>query len=127
MKLVNRNPAMFVGRTIIHRHQAWKIQSVSADTIYLIKPAIGQKGQLRLNQFAECRLFQTREEVIAQFPKLIRAIGRVCKLSQIEAAVAIRGMLTTGSYYMDSEAIALLGGSGRAVTLAFKGRNKKRR
>jgi hypothetical protein len=127
MKLVNRNPAMFVGRTIIYRHQAWKIQSVSADTIHLSKPGLGHKGQIPVNKFAECRLFQTREEVIAQFPKLIRAIGRVCKLSQIEAAVAIRGMLTTGSYYMDSEAIALLGGSGRAVTLAFKGRNKKRR
>lgn len=127
MKLVNRNPANFVGRTIIYRHQAWKIQSVSVDTIHLSKPALGQKGQMRPEQFAECRLFQTRDEIIAQFPKLIRALGRICKLSQAEAAVAIRGTLTTGSYYMDSEAIALLGGSGRAMALAWRGRNKKRR
>lgn len=127
MKLVNGNPANFVGRTIIYRHQAWTIQSVSGDTIHLSKPALGQKGRMRLEQFAECRLFQTRAEIIAQFPKLIRALSRVCKLSQAEAAVAIRGQLTTGSYYMDSEAIALLGGSGRAMTLAWQGRNKKRR
>lgn len=127
MKLVNHNPANLVGRTIIYRHQSWKIQSVSDGKVYLSRPELGHKGHLRLNQFAECRLFQTREEVIAQFPKLIRALGRVCNLSQNDAAVAIRGMRTTGSYYMDSEAIALLGGSGRAVALAFRGRNKKRR
>lgn len=127
MKLINRNPANFVGRTIIYRHQAWKIDSVSADTINLSRPALGHRGKLQLHQFAECRLFHTRKEIIAQFPKLIRALGRVCKLSQAEAAVAIRGIATTGSYYMDSEAVALLGGSGRAMHLAWRGRNKKRR
>lgn len=127
MRLKNRNPAKFVGRTIIHRHAAWRIDSVLGDTIRLSKPGLAHKDQLRLEQFADCRLFPTREEVIAQFPKLIRALGRVCKLSQCEAAGAIRGMVTTGSYYMDSEAIAMLGGSGNAMGLAWRGRHKKRR
>jgi hypothetical protein len=82
MRLKNRNPAMFVGRTIIFRHQAWKIDSVAGDTIHLSKPGLAHKGQLRLHQFADCRLFPTREEVFARFPKLIRALGRVCNLSQ---------------------------------------------
>ncbi|KFC73277.1 hypothetical protein [Massilia sp. LC238] len=127
MKLKNRNPAKFVGRTIIYRHQAWKIDSVSADKIHLSKPGLTIKGQIGLHQFADCRLFPTREEVIAQFPKLIRALGRVCKLSQLDAAGAIRGQVTTGSYYMDSEALALLGGSANAMDLAWRGRHKVRR
>jgi hypothetical protein len=127
MKLKNRNPQNFVGRTIIYRHQAWKIDSVSADTIHLTKPGLDHKGRLQLHQFADCRLFPTREEVLAQFPKLIRALGRVCKLSEGDAAGAVRGMITTGSYYMDSEAIALVGGSANAMGLAWRGRHKARR
>lgn len=127
MKLKNRNPAKYVGRTIIYRHQAWKIKSVSADTIHLCKPGLQINGQIGLHQFADCRLFPTRDEVLAQFPKLIRALGRVCKLSQEDAARAIRGMITTGSYYMDSEAIALMGGSANAMDLAWRGRHKPRR
>ena len=127
MKLRNRNPANYVGRTIIYRHQAWKIKSVTGNTIHLVKTGIDLKGQLQLHQFADCRLFPTRAEVLAQFPNLIRALCRVCKLSQDDAVVAVRGQITTGSYYMDSEAIALLGGTGNAMGLALRGRHKKRR
>jgi hypothetical protein len=127
MKLKNQNPANFVGRTIIYRRQAWKIKSVAGNTIHLVKNGIDRKGQLQLHQFADCRLFPTRAEVLAQFPKLIRALCRVCKLSQDDAVVAVRGQITTGSYYMDSEAIALLGGTGNAMGLAWRGRHKKRR
>ena len=126
MKLKNRNPANFVGRTIIYRHQAWKVDSVSGNTIHLRKSQPEYKGRIELHQFADCRLFPTREEVFAQFPKLIRALCKVCKLSQDDAAGAIRGMITTGSYYMDSEAIALIGGAARAMDLAWRGRHKVR-
>lgn len=127
MKLKNRNPANFVGRCIIYRHQAWTIKSVVGNTIHLFRPGLEHKGQLQLHQFADCRLFPTRAEVLAQFPKLIRALCRVCKLSQDDAVVAVRGQITTGSYYMDSEATALLGGTGNAMGLAWRGRHKKRR
>lgn len=127
MKLKNRNPANFVGRTIIYRHQAWKIDSVSGDTIYLSKPGPDHKGSLQQHQFADCRLFPTHGEVFVRFPKLIRALCRICKLSQGDAVGAIRGMITTGSYYMDSEAIALIGGSANAMGLAWRGRHKARR
>lgn len=127
MRLKNRNPANFVGRTIIYRHQAWKIASVSGEKIHLCRPGLDHKGVLRIDQFAECILFPTRKEVMAQFPRLIQALSRVCKISKDDAVGAIRGMITTGSYYMDSEAIAMIGGSANAMGLAWRGRNKKRR
>lgn len=49
MKLKNRNPANFVGRIIIHRHQSWKIQSVIGDTIYLCRDYLDHKGANREN------------------------------------------------------------------------------
>jgi len=127
MKLKNQNPSRFIGRTIIYRHQAWTIKSVVGETINLIKPGLDRKGQLQLHQFADCRLFPTRAEVLSQFPKLIRALCRVCKLTQDDAVIAVRGQITTGSYYMDSEPIALLGGTGNAMGLAWRGRHKVRR
>lgn len=127
MKLKNRNPATLVGRTIIYRHQAWTIKSVSGSTINLYRPGLDHRGQLQMHQLAECRLFPTRDEVLTHFPRLIRALGRACKLSQKEAIAAVRGQITTGSYYMDSEAIALLGGTGRAMGLAWRARHNKRR
>lgn len=127
MKLKNRNPADFVGRIIIYRHQSWKIQSVMGDTIYLCRDWLDHKGQLKLHQFAECRLFPTRVEVQARYPKLIRALCSMFKLTQEEAVKAVRGHVTTGSYYMDSEAIALLGGSARALGIAWRSRHKVRR
>lgn len=123
MRLKNRNPAAFVGRTIIYRHQAWKIDSVSGDEIHLRRPGLDHKGLLRLHQFADCRLFPTHGEVFVRFNRLVRALGRVCKLSEADAVGAIRGMITTGSYYMDSEAIAALGGSANAIGLAWRGRH----
>lgn len=126
MKLKNRSPANFVGRTIIYRHQAWKIESVLGDTIHLSKPGLDHKGRLQLHQFADCRLFPTCGEVFVQYRRLVRALGRVCKLSESEAVGAVRGMITTGSYYMDSEAIALLGGSANAMSFAWRGRHKGR-
>jgi hypothetical protein len=127
MKLKNRNPANFVGRIIIHRHQSWKIQSVIGDTIYLCRDYLDYKGQLKLHQFADCRLFPTHAEVQARYPKLIRALCWMFKLTQEEAVKAVRGHVTTGTYYMDSEAIALLGGSARALGIAWRGRHKVRR
>jgi hypothetical protein len=93
MKLKNRNPANFVGRIIIHRHQSWKIQSVIGDTIYLCRDYLDHKGQLKLHQFADCRLFPTHAEVQARYPKLIRALCWMFKLTQEEAVKAVRGQV----------------------------------
>lgn len=127
MKLKNCNPATLVGRTIIYRHQAWAIESVSGGTIKLYRRGLDHRGQLQMHQFAECRLFPTREEILAHFPRLVSALARTCKLSQQEAISAVRGQITTGAYYMASEAIAQLGGTGRAISLAWRGRHNKRR
>jgi len=127
MKLKNSNPANFVGRTIIYRHQAWKIDSVSGDTIWLARPELNHKGTLKLHQFADCRLFPTRGEVFVRYFRLIKALCRVCQLSEADAVGAVRGMITTGAYYMDSEALAMMGGSANAMRLAWRNRHKTRR
>lgn len=127
MKLKNRNPADFVGRTITYRHQAWNLDSVHGNTIHLSRPGRPQNGQLRLEQFAECRLYPTREEVLAQFPMLVRALRWACILSQSEAVDALHGMITTGSYYMGSEAVAHIGGSANAIRHAWRRRHNVQR
>jgi hypothetical protein len=127
MKLKNRNPADFVGRTIIYRHQAWNIDALDGTTIYLSRPGLAQKGQLRHSQFADCRLYPTREEVLTQFPMLVRALRWACILSQSEAVGAIHGMITTGSYFMGSEAVAHVGGSANAIGHAWRCRHNVRR
>lgn len=127
MKLKNRNPADFVGRTILYRHQAWNIDAVDNTTIFLSRPGLAQKGRLQHYQFADCRLYPTREEVLAQFPRLMRALRWACLLSQSEAVDAIHGMITTGSYYMGSEAVAHVGGSANAIGHAWRRRHNVQR
>jgi len=127
MKLKNCNPADFIGRTILYRRQAWYIDAVNATTIYLLRPGLEQKGQLRLDQFADCELYPTREEVLAQFPMLVRALRRSCLLSQSEAIDAIHGMITTGSYYTGCEAVAHVGGSANAIGHAWRRRHNVQR
>lgn len=127
MKLKNRNPADFVGRTILYRHQAWQIESVTDTDIHLIQTGLDKKGRIQHYQFADCRLYPTREEVLAQFPMLVRALRWACILSQGEAVGAIHGMITTGSYYMGSEAVAHVGGSARAIAHAWRCRGNVRR
>jgi hypothetical protein len=127
MKLKNRIPADFVGRTIIFRGQAWNVDSVDADKMYLSRPGLNQKGQLRHDQLADCRLYPTREELLAQFPMLVRALRWACILSQSEAVGAIHGMITTGPFFMGSEAVAHVGGSANAIRHAWRCRNTVRR
>lgn len=127
MKLKNRNPADFVGRTIIYRHQAWKVDAVHGNAISLSRPAREEKGLLRLEQFFECRLYPTCEEVLEQFPMLVRALRGACSLSQSEAVDAVHGMITTGSYYMGSETVAHMGGSENAIRHAWRRRHNVQR
>lgn len=127
MKLKDRNPADYVGRTIMYRHQAWTIKSVEGNTIHLSRPLRSQNGQLRIEQFAECRLYPTHEEVIASFPRLIRSLRKACIFTQSEAVDALHGMITTGSYFMGSEAVAHMGGSANAIRHAWRRRHNVQR
>lgn len=47
MKLKNRSPADFVGRTIIYRHHAWHIDSVTDTEIHLSQTGVKQKGRMQ--------------------------------------------------------------------------------
>jgi hypothetical protein len=127
LKLKNLNPTNFVGRTILYRHQAWNIDAVNDTTIFLSRPGLAQKGKLQRYQFADCRLYPTREEVLTQFPMLVRALRWACLLSQSEAVDAIHGMITTGSYYMGSEAVAHVGGPANAIGHAWRRRHNVQR
>lgn len=123
MKLINRNPVDFIGRTILYRHQAWLIESVESGVVHLSRPGLGQRGQIQFRQFPDCRLYPEREEIVKQFPMLMRALKHACILTHSEATDAIHGMISTGPTYMGSEAVAHIGGAARAITHAWHRRH----
>ena len=127
MKMMNRNPAAFIGRTIVFRHQSWQLVAVSDADVHLYRPGPNQHGRIRRDLFSECRLRPRQEEILAQFPRLVRALRWACLLSEAEAIGAILGMLTTGSYYQGSEALAHVGGSGNAIGHAWRCRHAVRK
>lgn len=127
MKLKLRNPINFIGRTILYRHQAWSVEEVVAATIHLSRPGLAQKGQIKVSQFSECRAYPTREEVLARFPMLLRALRFACMLTHGEAVDAIHGMISSGPYYMGSEAVAHVGGAANAINHAWRRRHNVQR
>lgn len=127
MKLKNRNPRDFIGRTIIFRHEAWLVDSVKDDgNIILKKPALDQQGLLRAELFDKCELYPQAEEIRTRFPMLLRALKSVCMLTDTEAVNAIFGMITYGPRFMGSEAVAHIGGSGRAIAHCWLHRHRVR-
>lgn len=126
MKLKNRNPANFVGRTVIFRHVAWRVDGVDGEHVLLSKPSVSEKGKLALHLFGDCHLFPTTQEIAARFPKLLRALRTVCNLTTGEAENALLGMLINGCSFKGSEALAHIGGSGRAIWLAWIHRTRVR-
>lgn len=127
MKLKLRDPINFIGRTILYRHQAWLIEKVASTTIYLSRPGLGQTGQIKLSQFSECRVYPTREEVLARFPMLLRALRFAPNLTHGEAVDAIHGMISSGPYYMGSEVVAHVGGAANAINHAWRRRHNVQR
>jgi hypothetical protein len=126
MKLINRNPADYVGRSIIFRGIAWHIDGVDGEHVLLSRHGTSPKGKLMLHLFAECRLFPTAAEISARFPKLVRALRAVCNLTTGEAENALFGMILNGYFFVGSEALAHIGGAGRAVGLAWTHRTRVR-
>lgn len=126
MKLTNRNPRNYIGRTIICRSGAWRIDGVDGEDVLLSKPGLEIKGKLRLHLFSSCTLFPSAGEIQARFPKLLRALRTVCNLTSGEAENALLGMITNGPFFAGSEALAHLGGSANAVGLCWRHRNRVR-
>lgn len=126
MKLKNRDPREYLGRTIICRTGAWRIDGVDGEHVLLSKPGLEAKGKLPLHRFGNCTLFPSAGEVQARFPKLLRALRTVCNLTSGEAENAIVGMITNGPFFAGSEALAHLGGSANAVGLCWRHRNRVR-
>jgi hypothetical protein len=126
MKLKNRNPRDFIGRTIIFRHEAWHIDGVNAEHVLLSKPGLERNGKLLLRLFARCELYPQPSEIRARFPKLLRALVTVCNLTSLEAENAVFCMITYGRQFMGSEAIAHIGGPERAIRLCWRHRTRVR-
>lgn len=127
MQLKLCDPNNFIGRTILYRHQAWLVEKVASQTIHLSRPGLGQSGRITVPQFSECRLYPTREEVLERFPMLLRALRHASLLTQGEAVDAIHGMISSGPYYMGSEAVAHVGGAANAINHAWRRRHNVQR
>lgn len=126
MKLKNHNPHAYIGRTITFRHVAWRVDAVNGEYVELSKPGLNQTGKLRLELFSQCSLFPSADEIRTRFPKLLRALRTVCNLTTGESENALFGMLINGPFFSGSEAIAHIGGAGRAVQLCWRHRNRVR-
>lgn len=126
MKLKNRDPRNFIRRTIIFRHQAWQIDGVDDTHVKLSKPGLQKTGSLMLHLFDECQLYPHPAEIRARYPKLLRALRVVCNLTQTESENAVFCMITQGEHFMGSEAIAHIGGAGRAIALCWRHRHRVR-
>lgn len=126
MKLMNRDPRDYIGRTIICRTGAWRIDGVDTEHVLISRPGLDTKGKLLLHLFGNCTLFPSAGEIQTRFPKLLRALRTVCNLTSGEAANALLGMITNGPFFAGSEALAHLGGSANAVGLCWRHRNRVR-
>lgn len=130
MNLKNAILANLVGETIIYRGQFWRVTSIDLDAqfgqIKLAKDWNSDKGALSIRQLVDCRLYPSCEFIHAKYPRLLRALRWSCLLTSNEADDCIHGFLTTGSYYMGSEALSHIGGSLRALHHAITCRNRVR-
>lgn len=126
MRLKNQDPRNFIGRTVIFRHQAWQIDGVDDTHVLLSKPGLQENGKLLHYLFDQCQLYPQPAEIQARYPKLLRALVAVCNLTTTEAVNAVFCMITYGQHFMGSEAIAHIGGAGRAVALCWRHRKRVR-
>lgn len=123
MRLNNTSPANLIGRTIIFRNQYWEVASVDDDGLCLVKHGTRDKGRLRLQNLADCRLYLTHEEVRTKYARLVQALRWSGILTHTEAESCVLGYLTTGSYFMGSEAVAHMGGALAAIRHALRCRH----
>lgn len=121
---VRSSPAM-IGRTVEFHHVFWKVTGVAEDGDLLLERAHfadqpPQKGRLLKRLFPKAVLYPTMEEVRARYPRLIRALRWACLLTEGEAVNCLHGYSTTGAHYLGSEAVAHVGGAGRALEHAIR-------
>jgi len=126
MKLKNRDPHAYIGRTILCKGTAWQITKVDDEHIHLYKPGSNEHGKLMPYLFGRCRLFPPASEIRTRFPKLLRALRTVCNLTSGEAENAVLGIVVHGYFFSGSEAVALLGGGGNAVQRCWRFRRQVR-
>lgn len=126
MKLKNRDPRAYIGRTIIHKGIAWQITQVDGEHVHLYKPGSNHHGKLLLRLFEQCRLFPDASEIRARFPHLLRAMRTACNLTTGEAENAVLGMIVNGPFFAGSEALAHMGGGGNAVRVCWRVRRQVR-
>lgn len=126
MKLNNRDPRAYIGRTIFHKSVAWQITKVDDENVHLYKPGQNQHGLLRLELFGQCKLYPEATEIRTRFPKLLRALRTACNLTIGEAENAVLGIIVNGPFFAGSEALARIGGGGNAVRVCWRVRRQVR-
>lgn len=126
MRLNNANPYKLVQETLIFRGQFWVVKMVDEEGLHLGKHHNADKGLLRIDQLDQCRLYPSHEQVAKTYPYLMRALRWACILSHGEASGAVQGYITTGPFYMGSEAVSHVGGSLAAIRHAIRCRHKVR-
>jgi hypothetical protein len=126
MKLKNRDPRAYIGRTIFYKSVAWQITKVDDENVPLYKPGQNEHGRLRLDLFGQCKLYPEASEIRTRFPKLLRALRTACNLTTGEAENAVLGMIVNGPFFAGSEALAHIGGSANAVQRCWRFRRQVR-
>jgi hypothetical protein len=126
MKLKNRDPRSYIGRTIFYKGVAWQITKVDDENVHLYKPGQNQHGRLRLELFGQCKLYPEASEIRTRFPRLLRALRTACNLTTGEAENAVLGMTVNGPFFAGSEALAHIGGAGNAVRVCWRVRRQVR-
>lgn len=126
MRLINTKPREAVGQTIIRHGDYWQVVSATDDELHLKRSWSEEAMTISAEQFRQCRLYPSRQEVAARYPRLLRALRWSCILSHGEAEGAVHGIITVGPHWGGSEAVANVGGAQKAIGHALRCRHAVR-
>lgn len=122
MRLLHCEPRSLIGKTIVYRHQFWRVDDVADGHLVLSKHVREERGLLLVRLLRETRLYPTDTLVAARYPRLIQLLKETCLLTNTEAVSAIQGYLLNGGFDYGSEAIAHIGGALSAIRHALSRR-----
>lgn len=126
MRLTNTEPKTLVGKTIIFRHQFWRVDGVTENHLELSKHCRPEKGKLGLYLLSQTRLYPTDTFVSEKYPRLTLLLRETCLLTTNEAVSAIQGYLVNGGNCAGCEAVAHIGGALAAIRHAVSHRQYAR-
>lgn len=123
MRLALANPADVIGITVIHDHRFWRVDRTNGTTIDLASTWSKDELRLPIDEFRNCRVYLSQNELRTKYPRLIRAMRWASILTDGEATSAIYGYQVSGARDMGSEAVAHAGGSRAVIRHAIRCRH----